>query len=149
MFRTLKIVFLTLAMWLSAAQAQTPEFMHCYLHEAPADAPVSTSQNVSGMLFLVQVASLRHACGFDTSKDEMALANRVSDGGCSASSEIAEFAAETFDLNAETERQALLEEAGGDSDLIDSLCKAVELCVPGRAGYDDECEARLESVMSN
>lgn len=131
---------------LSATPALSAEYMHCYLRDAPAEAVPSSEYNLSNLMEPLSVASLRHACGADTSADQKMLDAMVAAGQCSPESEISGFVRETF-LMPPDEVLAQLE-AESSKDVVAKLCAVVgESCTPGEAGYDAACGPAIDAAM--
>lgn len=122
------------------------ELMHCYVGEAPDDAPISSTQNLSPMLDALQVAFVRHACGQSTADDIAMFERIIAAGGCSPDSEASKFALETFDFSQEETLGALKQDAGDDA-VVDALCNASANCTPGDIGYGEDCKARLDAIV--
>lgn len=140
MIRALAILCLT------ATPAISTEYMHCYLGEGPEDAVPSSEYNLSNLMEPLFVASLRHACGSDTSADQKMLDAMVAAGQCSPESEISGFVRETFllppaDILAELEADSSKED-------VAALCEIVEeSCTPGEVGYDEACVPAIDAAM--
>lgn len=133
------------AMLLAATPVSAAEFMHCYLREAPADAPASSTANVSGLLPALQIASLKHACEADTAADQEMLNGLVAAGQCSPESEIAGFVRETFEISPEAAAEDLKTQSS--QEVLARLCTAVESCAAGDNGYSDTCQAAIGAAI--
>lgn len=121
------------------------EYMHCYLREAPDDAPISSQYNVSALPSAVGVASLRHACGIDTTTDAAQLDAIVAAGECSPESEIAGFVRETFAVAPDELRAGYVSESS--EEMMTRLCKVAATCEPTAHGYSDACQAAIDAAM--
>ena len=121
------------------------EYMHCYLREAPSDAPLSTGPNLSGLIEALQVASLKHACGVDTATDQEMLNAIIARGQCSPDSEISGYVSETFAF----EPDVLMADftAQTSETMMVKLCEAIQQCEPGTEGYSEACEAGIDAAM--
>ena len=144
MFLNLRI-FTTILVLLPIASA-AQDYVHCYIGEAPADAPVSTTENLQGFLPTVQITTLRHGCGHATADDKAMLANLVAKGGCSTESDAFTFAMSTF-LDSPAETLAWRKEDAGDEALMASLCSVSAACTPGDVGYGSDCQAKIADAM--
>ena len=138
---------LACAIALSPLPSFAAEYAHCYVGEAPADAPLSPEQNITGLLFTVQVANVRHACGSATEADRAIITQRISEGGCSESSQVSVFALEVLDGPAEDARAMVMTDAGGKEGLFNRICAAAAKCVPGTNSYDENCESEIRNAM--
>ena len=134
------LLFSVLATPVSAA-----EYMHCYLREAPEDAPLSTGPNLSGLMGALQIASLKHACGAETAADQDMLNAIVARGECSPESEIAGYVSETFAF----EPDVLMADftAQTSEAMMGKLCEATKQCDPGSDGYTETCRAGIDAAM--
>ncbi len=130
---------------LSANPVSAAEFMHCYLREAPDDAPISSEFNVSGLVDALPIAALKHACGAETGPDKALLESIVSAGKCSPESEISGYVAETFEFSPEELAADMISQSSPE--VFADVCEAVSICTPGDAGYDEACNAAIDSAM--
>ena len=140
-----KMRVFALAGLLLSGPAAADEYAHCYLRDAPADAPVSTGPNVSGLLSALQIATLRHACGADTTADQALLNGIVARGECSPESEIAGYVAATFQDPSEFMYEQLKSESS--EEVMTRLCTATDACEAGENGYDDACKAAIDAAL--
>ena len=130
---------------LTATPALSAEYMHCYLGEGPADAVPSSEYNLSNLMEPLFVASLRHACGTDTSADQQMLDAMVEAGQCSPESEISGFVRETFLMPPADALAAL--EAEASKDIVERLCEVAKSCTPEEGGYDQACLPAIDAAM--
>jgi hypothetical protein len=130
---------------LTAAPLSAAEYMHCFLREAPDDAPASSEYDVSALAPALPTASVKHARGLATEADVAMLETIVADGGCAPDSEIAAFLRETFEPSPEASLAAL--EAQSSEAVMARVFTAVEICAAGEAGYDADCGAAVRAAM--
>lgn len=117
--------------------ASAAEYMHCYLRDAPSDAPVSSEYNVSALLHNAMIAEVRYACGSPVDTELGVLKAIVAAGHCSPDSEIAGFVREGFDMPAEEIRAGLVAESSAKK--VDSLCEIALACEAANEGYPEQC----------
>ncbi|WP_424930499.1 hypothetical protein [Amaricoccus tamworthensis] len=125
------------------------ELAHCYFGDAPEGAPLSSddSTTMDGFYSAFDVAAARYACGLLSDTDLRVLDAQLEAGGCSPESEIAAFAASTWEEDA-SEYRAALEEILGGADATGEFCTSLEVCESNDGeDYPPECYEVFKLMM--
>ncbi len=135
-------LFTALLIYAPAANAVEP--VHCYLGEAPSDAPMSTAQPapMSGYRTKLQAAAAIKGCAGEHTAAEIALAAQREAAGCSEVSEIAGYTQEFMSQPAEELLAGFSGQLGLDGEAQSAWCDAVEASC-GNGDYGEACSKAL------
>ena len=125
------------------------EMAHCYLGEAPADAPMTTQSPApfSGFQPDLQLAAARTACNHDTAPDRTYIDARVARAQCSSQSEIAGYVQNILSVDQAALATEMKNMMGLDDDRFRVLCAQLETCAPNaETGYADACNASMKAA---
>jgi len=126
------------------------EYAHCYVGNAPEGAKVFEGSNpLDGFGNTLGVASIRNACGADTTVEKGVLAMALEGAQCSETSPIATRTIEMITAESETLAVGYQAQLGLDDVGFAAFCTAIEPCemAEGDTHYTPACFESIEKAL--
>ena len=126
------------------------EYAHCYVGDAPEGAKVAEGPNpLDGFGDTLSVASIRNACGADTTIEKSVLAGELERAQCSDTSPIATRTIEMITAESDVLAVGYQAQLGMDDVGFANFCMAIEPCVlaEGDTHYGPACFESISKAL--